>query len=225
MAEDLQALIDRLQREAVEDGQRKARAIVEQAEARAATLLREAEAEAKRVLEQAEHDAKAFTERSQVALEQAGRDLLITVSQSIEHVLAGLVRESLEQQLQPDLLAEMLVKMAHAYSSRSGRERRMAVLLGPEDLDALVRYYTQRLHEKLPQGVDLRLDNSVVKGFRVALVDEHVEHDFTIDAIADALTHHLRPHLAEILPRVAPQVSEAAAPVAATSSEASAGPS
>jgi V/A-type H+/Na+-transporting ATPase subunit E len=206
MPEDLQALIDRVQRDAVDEGQRRARAIVAEAEATAAALVRDAEAKAAAILERAERDALAFTERSSAALDHAGRDLLIAVSQSIERVLAALVHESLMETLDPDLLADMLVAMADAYGARGGRERRMTVLLGPDDLDALVRLYAQRLRERLPQGVELRLDNSVVKGFRVAIVDEHVEHDFTIDAIAEALTHHLRPHLARILPRAVTNV-------------------
>jgi V/A-type H+/Na+-transporting ATPase subunit E len=210
MPEDLQALIDRLQREAVDEGQRRARTIVEEAEATAGALVREAEAAAARLLERAERDALAFTERSRLALEQAGRDLLITVDQALERSLAGLVHASLREELRPGLLAEMLVKMSAAYTAHGGRERRTAVLLGPDDLDEMVRLYRQRFREQLEGGIELRLERSVTKGFRVAIVEEHVEHDFTIDAIAEALSHHLRPHLAEILGRVAP--SAAAAP-------------
>jgi V/A-type H+/Na+-transporting ATPase subunit E len=217
MPEDLQLLIDRLQREAVDEGQRRARTIVEEAEAKAAALVREAEAKAERLLERAAHDAEAFTERSTFALEQAGRDLLIVVSQSVERLLGSLVHESLMEELRPGLLAEMLAKMADAYAARGGRERRMQVLLGEDDVEELVRLYAQRYRDRVREGVELKLDNSVVKGFRLAMVDDHVEHDFTIDAIADALTHHLRPHLAKILPRSMPRVlrNGAAAPEAA----------
>lgn len=213
MAEDLQALIDRLQSEAVEEGQRRARVIVEEAEAAAAATTRDAEAQAQQLLERARTDAEAYTERSRVALEQAGRDLLISVRQSIDALLASLVHESLQEALKPDLLGEMLVKMAEAYAARGGRERRLAVLLSPDDLDAMVRLYSQRLEDKLPHGIGLRLDNDVVQGFRVQLVDENVEHDLTIDAIAAALTHHLRPRLATLLTQAAPaEASTATSP-------------
>ena len=205
MPEDLQVLIERLQREAVDEGHRRARAIVEEAEAKAAALVREAEAKAERFLERAQHDAEAFTERSTFALEQAGRDLVIAVSQAVERLLAGLVHESLMEELRPGLLAEMLAKMADAYAMRSGRERRMDVLLGDDDLEEVARLYAQRYQDRVREGVELKLDNSVVKGFRIRMVEEHVEHDFTIEAIAEALTHHLRPHLARILPREAPK--------------------
>jgi len=208
MPEDLQALIDRLQRDAVEEGQRRAQAIVAEAEAKADALVREAEAQAARLLERAERDAEAYTERSAHALEQAGRDLLIAVSHAVEKLLSGLVHASLEEELKPELLAEMLAKMSEAYVARGGRERRMSVLLNEADLEALVSLYAGRYRDRLLEGVQLDLDNDVVKGFRVVMVEDHVEHDFTIDAIAEALTHHLRPHLARILPKVAPKAMQ-----------------
>jgi len=207
MPEDLQGLIDRLQREAVDEGERRARAIVVAAERRAAELLQAADAEATRRVAWAERDAATFVERGARELERAGRDLLIAVRQSVERLLTGLLHESLEAELRPELLAELLVAMAGAYAGRSGRERRMAVLVGPDDLDELVRLYARRYRDELVRGVELRLDPSVERGFRVALVDEHVEHDFTIDAIAEALTDHLRPRLAQILTHDAPALA------------------
>jgi V/A-type H+/Na+-transporting ATPase subunit E len=167
MAEDLQLLIERLQRDAVDEGQRRARGIVDEAEAKAVAIVRDAEAQAERLLERAAHDAEAFTERSTFALEQAGRDLLIAVSQAVERLLGGLVHESLMEELRPGLLAEMLAKMADAYAGRGGRERRMQVLLGEDDIEELVRLYAQRYRDRVREGVELKLDNSVVKGFRL----------------------------------------------------------
>lgn len=210
MPEDLQALIDRLQRDAVQEGQRRAQAIVDAAQAEATALVRDAEAEARRRLEQAERDAVVFTERSTVALEQAGRDLLLTVRAAIGDLFGGLIRTSLEAELRPDLLAEMLVKMADGYTAHGGRERRMAVLLSPDDLDAMVQLYAQRYREKLMHGVELKLDPDVDRGFRVALVDDHVEHDLTLEAIAEVLSGYLEPRLTDLLPRVAVQLERRA---------------
>jgi V/A-type H+-transporting ATPase subunit E len=210
MPEDLQALIDRLQRDAVNEGQRRADAIVEAARAEAAALVRDAEAEAGRRLAQAERDAAVFTERSTVALEQAGRDLLLTVRAAIGDLLGGLIRASLADELRPDLLAQMLVTMADGYTAHGGRERRMAVLVSPDDLDAMVALYAQRYREKLVHGVELTVDPDIEKGFRVVLVDEHVEHDLTVEAIAEVLSGYLTPRLADLLPRVAVELERAA---------------
>lgn len=207
MPEALQSLIEKLQREAVEEGQRQAQIILAEARATAVQTVKEAEAKAQHILEQAEHDAKAFAERSTRALEQAGRDLLISVGQGVENILSGLVRESLQQALTPEVLREILLKMTEAYLVRGGRERRMTVLLNPEDHEQLVKYYAELYRQKLGQGVELRLDNEVVKGFRVAMDEGHIQHDFTLEAIAEALTFYLQPHLARIIPRSEPKLS------------------
>jgi vacuolar-type H+-ATPase subunit E/Vma4 len=212
MPEDLQALIDHLQHDAVEEGQRRARALVERAEERAATLIREAEVEAARFVAQAERDAAVFTERSTVALEQAGRDLLIAVRSAIDALVSGLLRDELTTVLRPELLAEMLVRMADAYAAHGGRERRTAVLLNEDDLDALVGLAARRYRERLGGGIELRLDPEASHGFRVAIVDEHVVHDLTVDAIAAELQGYLRPKLAELMPRAAVRLVHAEAP-------------
>lgn len=203
MPEDLQALIDHLQRDAVEEGRRRAAALVDEARADAEARVRSADERAARILADAEREAERRVERGTVALEQAGRDLLITLRQAIDELFAGLVRTSLEEKLDPELIATMLARMAEAYTAHGGRERRMAVLLNDDDLDALAHHYARRLREKLDVGVELRLDGTVRRGFRVEMVDEHVTHDFTVDAIAEVLSDYLRPRLAEMLPRVA----------------------
>lgn len=203
MPDDLQGLIDHLQRDAVDEGRRRAQAIVAEAEATAEATLRVAEDEAARIVRDAERDARVFTERSTTALEHAGRDLLITVRRSIEELVTALVHASLDEELRPGLLSEMLVTMADAYAARGGRERRMAVLLNEQDLDELTRFYVDRYRQRMAQGVELRLDETVRRGFRVQIVGEQVTHDFTIDAIAEELSRYLRPRLAEMLPRAA----------------------
>lgn len=200
---NFQALIDRLQREAVEEGERRARAIVEEAEQQATNRLRDAEAQAAALREQAERDAEATLQRGMRALEQAARDLLIALRQAIDEVFDGLIQESLDEVLTSDLIADMLVRMSEAYAARGGRERRMSVLLSADDLEVLARLYTKRLHDRLPQGIELHLGSDLRKGFRVALTDEGVEHDLSLESIAEALGEHLRPQLAELLPRAA----------------------
>jgi V/A-type H+-transporting ATPase subunit E len=224
MPEDLQALIDHLQHDAVEEGQRRARELIDAAEAKAAARLRAAEAEGARLVAQAERDAAVYTERSTVALEQAGRDLLITVRRAIDDLLAGLLREELVRTLSPDLLADLLVRMADAYTAHGGRERRMSVLLNADDLDALVRFAAQRYRERLAQGIELRLDPDASHGFRIEFVDEHVTHDFTVDAIVEELSGYLSPRLAELLPRAAVRLARAEAPEASDAHDAHGAP-
>ena len=84
MAEDLQALMERIQKDAVEKAELAAADIISKAKDKAAEIVRAAEDEAKAKLENADKEAQAFTERSERTLEQSARDLLLSVGTNPE---------------------------------------------------------------------------------------------------------------------------------------------
>ena len=203
MAQDLQHLIDRIQSEAVARAEEQAADLLAKAREQAAAMVKESEQEAKVLLARAKQDAQQYTDRSIRTLEQVARDLLIWVGKGVQEILDDLVRDSMNEALDIEVIKSMLVKMAEAYMARGGKERRIAVLVDPDDEKALVAFYAERFREKLGDSLEIRADGSIGKGFCVSFVDEHAHHDFSKDAIAEALSRFLRPHLSEIVLRVA----------------------
>lgn len=203
MAIELQHLIDRINQEAVEKGEQEANRIVARAREQAAALVREGEAAARAHLDKAEKDSEVFVERSTRTLEQAARDLLISVGQAVENIIADIVSDATDEALDPDTLKRMMVKMAQAYAERNGTESRIEVLVGKDDQAELVRFFARQYRHRLVRGLNIRADAGVRRGFRVILDNDRVHHDFTRPAIAEALGNFLRPHLAEIVFRAA----------------------
>lgn len=203
MPEELQHLIERIKTEAVDAGEKQAAELVSQARAKAAALVREAEQKAAGLVEKAEKDAQIFTERSLQTLSQSARDLLISVGQGVENIVGDLAVDAVDGALQPEVLQQMIVRMAEAYMQKGARDGRVDVLLSPDDQARLVSLFQAQYAEKLRAGLVLHSDTSIFKGFKVSLAGETVRHDFTREAIAEALSQFLRPHLAEIVTRVA----------------------
>ena len=203
MAEDLQHLLDKIHAEAIAKSEKEAEEIVAKAREKAAQIVKDAEQDAKKKIADAEADARQFMERSIRTLEQASRDLLITVGQGVENILDDLIHESLDEALSIDVIKDMLVRMAEKYMERGGKERRIALLINPDDQKELVKFYAAKYREKLQDTIEIKPDNHIIKGFRISFVDEHAHHDFTREAIAEALATFLRPHLADIILRVA----------------------
>lgn len=201
MAAELEHLINKLQSEAVAKAGQQSEEIISKARERAAGLVKDAETKSAELMAKAEKDAKQFMERSIRTLEQASRDLLITVGQGVENILDDLVRDSMDEAMNIDTIREMLIRMAEAYMSREGKERRVELLVSPDDQAELVKFYAGRYREKMSEGLEIRSDNDIIKGFKVSFVDDHVQHDFTREAIAEALAHFLRPNLAQIIHR------------------------
>ena len=99
MAEDLQALMERIQKDAVEKAELAAADIISKAKDKAAEIVRAAEDEAKAKLENADKEAQAFTERSERTLEQSARDLLLSVGKNLEKMILDLLSLQIDKSL------------------------------------------------------------------------------------------------------------------------------
>lgn len=207
MAEELQPLLDQIRKEGTEKAESEAAEILAQAKEKAAQTVRDAEAKAKELVAKAETDAEVFSQRSIATLEQSARDLLITVGQGIENIISEIVAESVDQALNIEVLEQMMVKMAQACTEKPG-ETRIELLVGETDQAELVKFFAAKYSDKMINGLELHVDNEILKGFKVSFADDHVYLDFTQEAIAEALTAFLRPQLAEIVGRVAKTAAE-----------------
>ncbi len=202
MAEELQPLLDQIRKEGINKAEAEATEILSQAKEQAAKAVREAEAKATALMVKAEADAEVFTQRSIATLEQAARDVLITVGQGIENIISELVADSVDQALGVEVLEKIMVSMASSCAEQHG-ETRIELLLNESDQAELVKFFASKYSDKMVEGLELHVDNEILKGFKVSFADDHVYLDFTQEAIAEALTAFLRPKLAEIVGRVA----------------------
>lgn len=203
MAMELEHLISRINQEGVEKGEKEAAEILARAKERAAAIVAEAEAAARAHMAKAERDSEVYVERSTRSLEQAARDLLIGVGQSIETMIQDIVSSTTDEALDPKTLKRMMVKMAQAYAEKNGTESSIELLIGEQDQAEILKFFARQYRRRLVSGLNINVDHDVRKGFRVVLENERVYHDFTKPAIAEALANFLRPHLAEIVHRAA----------------------
>lgn len=196
MAEELQHLIERIRKEGVETGEKAAEALVAEAKKKAAAIVADAEAEAAAKTKKAEADAAAFAERGKATLKQAARDLLISVGESVQGVITGMVGNQVGAALTPETVGAMLVKLADAYGKNGGE---MTAVVSESDAAALKGGICKELNEKLAAGLQLESSRGIFKGFRVGTRGGAVFHDFTGDAIAESLANFLRPDLADVV--------------------------
>ena len=202
MAEELQHLIERIRKEGVESGAQAADALVAEAKQKAATIVAEAQKQAKDLVTKAEQDAAAFAERGRATLQQAARDLLISIGGAVGDVVGGIVDAKVGAALSPDLMAQMLLKLAAAYAQNGG-EGGIVAMLGEADAAAVLAYFAKEYQDKLAAGIQIESSKEVFKGFRVGAKGGQVFHDFTKEAIAESLAHFLRPELGQIVKKAA----------------------
>jgi len=202
MAEELQHLIERIQREAVDTGEQQAAKIVIQAREKAAALIKEAEVKAAAIVEKADVDARLFTQRGEQALAQSARDLLITVGRGIERIFEQLVVRSTDQVLDAQSLQPVLARIMEAYAKDGGQAGDLEIMMSEADKKTLTDFFKQQFAAELANGLKVTVDPRTGKGFKVRRHDRNIEHDFTREAIAEAVSSFLRPVLAETVYKV-----------------------
>ncbi|SHK71851.1 MULTISPECIES: ATPase [unclassified Fibrobacter] len=197
MAEDLQALMERIQKDAVEKAELAANEIISKAKDKAAEIVRAAEDEAKVKLENADKEAQAFTERSERTLEQSARDLLLSVGKNLEKMILDLLNLQVEKSLDESTVKNMLLTVAKSYTSD------IEIDFSEADAKALSSFVMGEFAKQLKAGVKVESDKGVKFGFRVKLDGGKVSHEFTEAAMAESLSALLRPQLSKIVNKAA----------------------
>ncbi len=192
MAEDLQHLINKIKAEAVDKAKAEASKIESEAKAKAAQILKEAETEAKAKLEKADKDSLAYAERSEKTLEQAARDVVLTVSEDVKKAVLGILGLNVEKALTPELVQQILLTLANGYAGKAA-----TVSLSENDAKKLNSFITGEFQKKLGAGVNVQSEDGIYSGFRLSFDNGKVSHDWSKAAIAEALSAILRPALAK----------------------------
>jgi len=197
MAEELKHLIEQIQREGVEKANEQAETIISQAKDKAAKIVSDAEHKARDILKRTKDESEAFAERSIKTLEQAARDLLITVGQGCEKVIAGTLGQAVESTLSGDFLQQMILGVVD-----QGKGSGLHLNINENDKAALTAFCAEQARNSGTE-IELVSDAEVLSGFKVAFKDGNVYLDYTGEAIAQALGAFLRPELAKTVSAIA----------------------
>jgi len=208
MAEQLKSLLERIQKDGVEKAEAEAKKIVAEANDKAKAIVNEANEKKNDALKKAEEGEAAFAARARKSLQQAARDAILLVGDALNTTLENLVDREVTEAMTDDTLKEMLAKVVEAYCSKESGPSRAELLLSPEQQKAIEDYFMSKYRDRLRAGLEIKADDGIVRGFKVSLVNEQLEHDFTRDAIAEVICGLLRPQLAEIVKEAARKAGE-----------------
>ncbi len=198
MAEELQGLLDRIQKDGIERAETEAAQITADAKARAKAIVAEAENQAKALLAKAEADSGLFRQRSESAVSQAARDVILSVGEAVTETLQAIVARQVDAAMNTDALPGFIQEAIRAYASAQG-DTAIEVLLSEQQKEAVTAYFMKAFAGKMKGGLTIRGSRGVISGFTVTLKDSGVQHDFTGEALTSAIGQLLRPQLARIV--------------------------
>ena len=188
MSEDLQNLLEKINRDGVAKAQAEADRILADAKAKADALVKDARAEAEKAKAAAEQSAKDYEERAKESLRQAARDTLLKVEASVTALLERLLTKDVDRSLGDEKTVAALVDEAVR-----GVAGAAEVALPAKLVPALrARLAAQR-------NLTVVTDPALETGFTVRIDGGRIEHAFTGEAVAAEMARRLRPDLAALL--------------------------
>ena len=190
MAEELQQLLEKIQRDGVDKANAEAAAIVAKAKSEAEALVKKAQEDAAAAEAKGKADAEAYAARARETISQAARDTVLKVKDDVTKLLTQLLAQNVSAALATEAvpLAAAAVK---ELVTGSGAE----VATSAKLVDAL----RAQLAAQAQNGVKVVADEMTGAGFTVKLDNGRVEHDFTDATISEALAQRLRADLANLL--------------------------
>lgn len=194
----LQELIDKIKRDGVASAEESARKIVSEAESKAASILREAEAKADGIIKNAKAETERMEKASEDAIEQAGRNLIISFRDGINKEVSALVAAETEKAFDKDLLKKLVPETVKAWAAKSSASD-LTVLLPAKDLKALESTVKTALKAQISKGLVVKGDDSLSSGFRIGTKDGRAFYDFSADEVAGLFSSYLNPRTTQIM--------------------------
>ena len=186
--EDLQGLLEKINRDGVEKAEAEAKRIIDDARAKADALVKDAQAQSVQSKADAEKASAAYAERAAETIRQAARDIVIGVRDSVTALLENLLAKDVEKALGNETAAAQIVADA------------IKDLSGPGEIHCGAKL-AATLNSQLStlNSFTVTTDEALGVGFTVKLDGGRVEHDFTAETISTELAKRLRPDLAKLL--------------------------
>jgi V/A-type H+-transporting ATPase subunit E len=199
MADQLQALIDKIRTEAVDKAATEASSIISGAEEKASSIRKAAEDEASAILARAKEAADKEVARGKAALERAARDVLILLGDRTSRLMQQWLVNDVSEALSASELAAVL-KPAIEKGLLSGS---VEITLSSAQISAVEAALKKHLKDQAANGVVLKTDDAMRGGCRVKFVDQRVELDFSAAAMAEAIVALVHPSLADSIRKAA----------------------
>ena len=186
--EDLQGLLEKINRDGIEKADAEAKKIIADAQAKADAIVKEALAAAEKSKADADRESAASAERAAETIRQCARDVVIGVKDAVTALLETLLAKNVDRALADERTSTQIVIEA------------IKDLTGPGELTCGAKL-AAALKSQVSglRSFTLTADDTLGTGFTVKLDGGRVEHDFTAEVIATELAKRLRPDLAKLV--------------------------
>ena len=180
----LDGLIAKVKSEAIEAAEKEAKQIINDAKQKAKQQIANAEAEKKQLLNDAHNEAKAIVSKGEIALQQAARDLQISVKNDLLYLFKSVLETEVEGTFSAELYSNVILQITERVGSDT--EISLPEATKTEIVDAIRNKVVTS-----NKTIDIIQAKQLLSGLSITKTDEGWRYDITAEEIADLLSQHL----------------------------------
>ena len=194
----LQELIDQIKKDGVDAANDEAKSIIEKAKADAEKIIADAQAKANKILTTAKAENEKMVKSSEDAIQQAGRNLLISFRESVSRELKAIISENVAATYSSDAFVKLITNVIETWANKPDAED-LSLILNGKDLSAIETSLLAALKDKMLKGITLKASDNFDGGFRIAVNNGDAYYDYSTEAVVDMLANYLSPKVTELL--------------------------
>lgn len=192
----IQDLVDSIKRDGIAEAEKQAAQIIAEAKSKADEMVRAASRDAAKLIDDARKEVAVMRQSGRADVEQAGRDVMLSLKKSI----AAQFERLLEQEVAKTLSGKELVSLiARVVESGLSDPASSVVEMKDSDWKAFAASLQDALAKDIKNGLEIRPVPAVDVGFRYAAKDGSSYFDFSAAEIAKLLAPFLNASTREIL--------------------------
>jgi V/A-type H+/Na+-transporting ATPase subunit E len=199
MSQQIQALIEKIKSEGVQEAEQKALEIKQRAQKEAEEIIAQAKKEAAKLVADAEAKGKKTEANTHAALRQAARDMLLKLRKEIDATLRRVIGKTIEESLSPENLSELIIKVLLVYAKQATEGAESVVSLSEKDYKKMKDSFLAKLKEAVKQPLTLRSEGNIRAGFTISFDAGKSSFDFTDQSLVEYLSVSLSKDVAAVL--------------------------
>ena len=199
MANELQGLLDRIQKEGIEQAEQQKEEIISEAKKNAEAIIQRNTMEAEAIIKTANEEVKKIEERSKSTIKQAARDIAISLESELLNRLKRCVKDAVGASMTQELISEIIKKMVDAYIKQENKDISLQVILSQKDIDKLNDGIKTSLAGSLKNKPEILKGSEFSAGVKVGFNGSDVFFDFSDATITDIICEYIGPRLTSMI--------------------------
>lgn len=194
MNDQLKAIIEKIKTDGVRNANEQAAEIIDQAGKKAHEIIEQATKKAEGIISNADKTAEKTVRNGKASLNQAGRDLVLTVRKNIAGIFNFIIHDETKKAYDSKFIQDAVIQALKNWKPEGLSD--LKIIIPEEQKDKLLSHFKAKLSSELKKGLEIKAGKTINDGFIIREKQDRYYFDFTASGIADQLSEFLSDSIA-----------------------------